>query len=164
MRIVGVTGGIATGKSTFTAALRDDGWSVIDADVIAKEILLPGRPAYYQVLNKLAPPDRPLLKPNSDEIDRDALGALVFRDAKARKKLNGITHPWIMYTMIKQILRCFLRGETICFLDVPLLFEAGIHRWCDKTIVIDWSLSSMKRLKRMVSHQPVVTKRCNCSD
>ena len=138
MRIIGVTGGIATGKSTFTTTLREEGWPVIDADVIAREVLLPGRPAYHAVLKKLATAERPLLLADSDQIDREALGALVFSDAQARQTLNGITHPWIMYTMIKQIVFAFLRGKTLCFLDVPLLFEAGIDKWCDKTIVIDW--------------------------
>ena len=62
----------------------------------------------------------------------------MFNDAQARKTLNGITHPWIMYAMIKQIVFAFLTGATICFLDVPLLFEAGIDKWCDKTLLIDW--------------------------
>ena len=134
MLLIGLTGSIATGKSTVSKLLESASLPLVDADLIARQILEPGTPSYRTVT--AAFPD--CVDPGSKEIDRSRLGTLIFSDPNHRKKLNGLTHPWIKIEMFVQVLRHYLRFESVCVLDAPLLFEVGLNRWVHKTIVVYW--------------------------
>ncbi|KAG0719984.1 Dephospho-CoA kinase domain-containing protein [Chionoecetes opilio] len=133
MFVVGVSGGIATGKSTVTAIMKEMGVPLVDADVIARQIVEPGRRAWTKI--KTAFGEEVFLE--SGEINREALGKMVFSDAEKRKIINKITHPEIYREIQWQVLRQFLRGEQFVVLDLPLLFEnEKFASYLYKTIVV----------------------------
>lgn len=117
-KIIGLTGGIASGKSTASQILKDQGFQVIDADKIAREIVEINKPAYRKIIKAFG---EDILKENK-EINRKKLGQLVFSNPKLLKKLNKITHPFILREIKKQIDKKCERNKLI-FVDIPLLFE-----------------------------------------
>ncbi|NXT74002.1 DCAKD protein, partial [Zapornia atra] len=121
MFLVGLSGGIASGKSTVVAVLRELGCAVIDADVIAREVVQPGLEAYQQIVRCFGPE---ILLENR-EINREALGNIIFSQPEKRQLLNSITHPEIQKEMLKQILKYFVLGYRYVILDIPLLFETN---------------------------------------
>ncbi len=132
-RVIGLTGGIATGKSTVSNLLRACGVAVIDADVIARQVVAVGQPAYHQIVayfgQSILMADR--------QIDRKALGAIVFRDKEQLKKLESFTHPAIIVAFKKQI-AILQKSVDIPFivLDIPLLFEVGLQTLCDEVWLV----------------------------
>ncbi|MBN3296522.1 dephospho-CoA kinase domain-containing protein [Amia ocellicauda] len=133
MFLVGLTGGIASGKSTVSAALRELGCAVIDADVVARQVVQPDSPAYRLIVQHFGP--EILLE--SGEIDREKLGSIIFSIPEKRRLLNSLTHPEIHKAMLKQILTFFLRGYRYVILDVPLLFETRrLTRFLKHTVVV----------------------------
>lgn len=117
-KIIGLTGGIATGKSTVSKILTDNGYVVIDADVLARKVVEIGQPAYNEIVKSFGVD---ILNPDKS-IDRKILGRLIFSDDELKSQLNNITHPYIFQEMKKEISRkC--RDNKILFLDIPLLFE-----------------------------------------
>ena len=116
-KIVGLTGGISTGKSTVTEYLRKKGYVVIDADVIAREIINVGKPAYEDVVRVFG---MEILN-SDDTINRKKLGGIIFSDQRLRVKLNHITHPHIIEAIKRKILD--YSNQQILFLDIPLLIE-----------------------------------------
>ncbi|KJE96577.1 dephospho-CoA kinase [Capsaspora owczarzaki ATCC 30864] len=134
MLLIGLTGGIATGKSTVSKMLQDElKIPVIDADLIARQVVEPGKPAYKQIVQIFG---REILLPDQT-INRDALGKLIFNDADKRRQLNGAVHPAVFREMFRQILKCYIRGERIAVLDVPLLFEGGqLLRYLRRVVVV----------------------------
>ncbi|NXR06806.1 DCAKD protein, partial [Semnornis frantzii] len=121
MFLVGLSGGIASGKSTVVAVLRELGCAVIDADVIAREVVQPHFKAYQQIVNSFG---TEILLENG-EINRQALGNIIFSQPEKRQLLNSITHPEIQKEMLKQILKYFVLGYHYVILDIPLLFETN---------------------------------------
>ncbi|KAA8581495.1 hypothetical protein FQN60_003076 [Etheostoma spectabile] len=119
MFLVGLTGGIASGKSAVSSMLRELGCPIIDADVVARKVVEPHTPAYSRIVYHFGPE---ILLENG-EIDRQKLGQLIFANEEKRKLLNSITHPEIHKAMLKEILFYFLKGYRYVVLDVPLLFE-----------------------------------------
>ncbi|XP_076827148.1 dephospho-CoA kinase domain-containing protein [Brachyhypopomus gauderio] len=133
MFLVGLTGGIASGKTTVSSQLRELGCPVIEADVVARKVVEPHTPAYRLILQHFGP--EVLLE--NGEIDRQKLGQIIFSDADKRRLLNSITHPEIHRAMLKQILLYFLRGYRYVILDVPLLFETRrLTRFLTYTVVV----------------------------
>ncbi|KAJ1820517.1 Dephospho-CoA kinase [Coemansia sp. RSA 2599] len=133
MLIVGLTGGIATGKSTASKALQSLEIPVIDADVIAREVLEPGEVSYKLVVKHFG--TNILQQPNG-AIDRAKLGEVIFNDTKKRQLLNSCTHPYIRRRMYWLLFRYYITGHAVCIMDVPLLFESGLDRFCGKVIVV----------------------------
>lgn len=133
MLIAGLTGSIATGKSTVSAILRDLGAFIVDADQAAREVVIPGTPAWEKIVNIFG---REILLPTG-EIDRERLGSLVFNDAKMRAMLEEIVHPEVMRVMDEQI-NTIRAGspEAVVILDVPLLIETGMYRGVSEVIVV----------------------------
>ncbi|NXH22788.1 DCAKD protein, partial [Bucco capensis] len=121
MFLVGLTGGIASGKSTVVAVLRELGCAVIDADLIAREVVQPHCKAYRQIVHSFG---TQILLENG-EINREALGDIIFSQPEKRQLLNSITHPEIQKEMLKQILKYFVLGYHYVILDIPLLFETN---------------------------------------
>lgn len=116
-KIIGLTGGIASGKSTVSNILRKKGYKIIDADIIAREIVEVGEPAYKEIVKFFS---KSIL--NKDKtINREKLGNIVFSDKNLLTKLNNITHPYI-YKSIKNYIKRYC-SNNILFLDIALLFE-----------------------------------------
>lgn len=128
MRIIGLTGSIACGKSTVAAALKDMGATIIDGDQLSRQVTAPGGcalPAIRQAFGDgVFHPDGTL--------DRRALGNLVFGDAAAREKLNAIIHPLVFDLTRQHIRQAQQAGAEVCVLDVPLLFETGMDALCHR--------------------------------
>lgn len=122
MKVIGLTGGIASGKSSVAKILENCGAVVVDADQLAREVVAPGEPAFCAIVEAFG--DRVLRLDGA--LDRTALGKLVFADAAARKVLEKITHPRIAERAARRIEEERLRGAKVLFYMVPLLIEAGL--------------------------------------
>jgi dephospho-CoA kinase len=118
-RIVGLTGGIASGKSTVARMLTELGAIVIDADAIVHELQAPGSPLLAEIIEAFGPQ----ILTADGALDRPALGALVFSDAEARERLGSIVHPKVGAEMLRRIAAARSSGAALIVLDIPLLFE-----------------------------------------
>lgn len=132
MKIFGLTGGIACGKSTVSALLEKRGAKVIDADQIARDVVKPGMPAYEDIVAEFG---RGILAPDGT-LDRPALGKIVFADAGARKTLNSITHPRIAEETGKRLQQLRAAGEPFAIYDAALLVETGGYKMYAALIVV----------------------------
>ena len=121
--LVGLTGGIGSGKSTVARRLALRGARVIDADQLAREIVEPGKPALLEIAATFGDE---ILNP-SGELDRNKLGALVFSDPKARARLNAIVHPEVANLSALRIEQAMREGAPVVVYDVPLLYENGLE-------------------------------------
>ncbi|MGM9951887.1 MAG: dephospho-CoA kinase [Intestinibaculum porci] len=139
VKVIGITGGIATGKSTVTKALKKAGYTVLDADEIAHQAYLPDHPCYKQIIEHFD-----VLEEGA--ISRTKLGAIVFRDEKARKQLEDIIHPYVRSCLIEGIRKS---QDALLFIDVPLLFETHFDDLCDAIIVV--SASREIEIKRLMA-------------
>jgi dephospho-CoA kinase len=131
MRLVGLTGGIATGKSTFASALRTLGVPVIDADQLARRVVEPGTPALAAIATLF-----PGVIGADGRLDRKALGARVFSDETARRHLEAITHPAIRAATATESARLEAAGQALAFYDSPLLYEAGLDGSMSLVVVV----------------------------
>jgi dephospho-CoA kinase len=132
VRVVGLTGGIATGKSTFAALLRARGAPVIDADRLAREAVAPGSPGLAEVVAAFGPG----VLGEDGALDRKRMAARVFADPAARGRLEAVVHPRVRAAMQEELARLAAAGAGIAFYDVPLLFEAGREGDVDLTVVV----------------------------
>ena len=128
---VGLTGGIASGKSTVSAILRELGAVVIDADALAREVVEKGTPGLAKVVEEFG---TGLLTPDGD-LDRAAMGALVFDDASARKRLEAIVHPMVFQRILE--LEAHAPDGAVVVHDIPLLAESGRADTFDAVLVVD---------------------------
>jgi len=130
---VGLTGGIATGKSHVVARLSELGCEVLDADLIAHQVIEPGQPAYEEIVSEFG---REMLAENG-AIDRARLGAVVFANLECRQRLNAIVHPRVLAAQERWLTEVAARNpETIAVVDAALLIEVGAHRRFDKVVVV----------------------------
>lgn len=132
--VVGLTGGIATGKSTVSTLLKSRGIPVVDADVIARQVVEPGTPALAQIEAHFGPQ----VIQGDGSLDRKQLGSIIFNDAAQRAKLNAIVHPAVRKAMWWEVVRHWFRGEKVCVMDVPLLIEGPLHKMVGKVVVVYW--------------------------
>jgi dephospho-CoA kinase len=132
MRIIGLTGGIASGKSTVARMLEKRGATVIDADRISREVVAPGEPAYKDIVAAFG---EGILNPDRT-INRGALGSIVFADPEARRRLEKITHPAIGRRASEKLEDLRRSGATVVFYMAPLLIEAGITSRVDEIWVV----------------------------
>jgi len=132
MRVIGLTGGIATGKSTVSQILAEMGLPIIDADLIAREVVEPGKPAYREIVRHFG---REIINPDGT-INRKLLGRLVFADPSSRQRLNEITHPRIIEETKRRLQHLREMGAEVAVLDAPLLIEANIHHLVDEVWVV----------------------------
>lgn len=118
-KIIGITGGIATGKSTVTNYLIKLGYIVIDADKIARKVVEKDKVAYREIVEYFG---TSILKENND-IDRKKLGYIIFNNESQRIKLNSIVHPQVIHEITKRI-NLYSNNNDILFIDIPLLIES----------------------------------------
>jgi dephospho-CoA kinase len=131
--LVGLTGGIATGKSTVADVFRRLGCVVIDADVLAREVVEPGRPAYDDLVAEFG---RGILQ-GDGTLDRKKLGAIVFAAPAKRERLEAITHPRIRERFALELDELSARGFAgIVVFDAPVLIESGNYRSMDRLVVV----------------------------
>jgi len=131
--LVGLTGGIASGKSVVSRQLVALGCRLVDADVLAREVVAPGEPAWRAIVEEFG---REVLGPD-DQLDRKRLGAIVFADLARRKALEAITHPAIL-TRRQAILDTWAAAgfDGLVVLDIPLLVEVGAATHVDRVVVV----------------------------
>lgn len=130
--VIGLTGSIASGKSTIAHKLSEYGIEIIDADKIAREVVEPGKRAYTEVVEAFGPS---ILRPD-ETIDRPQLGERIFNNEKERQTLNSIVHPAIRKEMIERRDRFVERGDEAVVLDIPLLFESKLTHFVEKILVV----------------------------
>ena len=133
MIVVGLTGGIASGKSTVAEFLREAGARIVDADRIARAVVTPGRPAHNEIVAAFG---RTILLPDG-QIDRKRLGAIIFSDPVQQTALNAIVHPRVIEGIDAVVNRIAAESpDAVVVLDVPLLYEAGMDRDLSDVIVV----------------------------
>ncbi|KAJ8082086.1 Dephospho-CoA kinase cab5 [Marasmius tenuissimus] len=148
MIVIGLTGGIATGKSTVSSLLQSKyNIPVVDADLLAREVVEPGTPALRRIVKTFG--SEVLLTDGSGALDRKKLGSIIFNDEKKRKQLNAIVHPAVRWGMFWGVVKCWLRGERICVLDVPLLIESKLWRYVWGVLLV--YLPQETQLQRLMS-------------
>ena len=131
--IVGLTGGIASGKSTVSRMLREHGALIIDADILAREVVAPGMPAHREIGALLG---NAILR-SDGSLDRKAVARMVFADAGLRRKLEEIIHPRVARRMREETNQCMHQFPTgVIVQDVPLLLETGMDRAVQEVLVV----------------------------
>jgi dephospho-CoA kinase len=168
MIVVGLTGGVATGKSTVAKMFKQCGAVVIDADELARNVVKPGKPAWHAIVNMFG---KTVLAPDRT-INRRALGAIVFGNRVKLRHLERIIHPRVARQQAK-LTRQAARNDpkAVVIYDVPLLFEVGIDKRVDKIIVVtadhETQIARLKKrnglpraeaLRRIRSQMPLVKK------
>jgi len=147
MFIVGLTGGISTGKSTVASVIKECGIPLIDADQLARDVVEPNRPAWFMIRKEFG--DGVLIEPDGP-IDRKKLASIVYQDRERLRVLNRITHPQIKKEMIRLVLHYLLRGHQFIVMDVPLLYETGhLARFMAKVIVV--KCTPQQQLERLMN-------------
>ncbi|KAI5204569.1 CoaE-domain-containing protein [Aureobasidium subglaciale] len=170
MLLLGLTGSIATGKSTVSRILSAHPYSlpIVDADLIARQVVEPGTAGYNQIVSHFGPSTPDLLIPadassggengpdgKGRPLNRPALGRRVFGEGKEsdRKVLNSIVHPAVRREIYKQMLSAYLKGHWACVLDIPLLYES-VNGMClsrgEKSGVVVWNDGDQEQLKREI--------------
>jgi len=132
VKTVGLTGGIASGKSTVARLLRQRGVPVIDADQVSRRVVAPGSPGLAELLAAFGPG---VLAPDGS-LDRPALGARVVADPAARKQLEAITHPRIAAAINLNLAELAQRGEAVAVVEAALMVESGSFRIHDAVILV----------------------------
>jgi dephospho-CoA kinase len=131
--LVGLTGGIATGKSTVSALLRELGCEIIDADLLAREVVEPGQPALAQIVTEFG---RDVVTA-AGALDRKKLGAIVFADPERRRRLEAITHPAIRERFQARLDQLAVKGFTgIVVFDAAVMIESGNYKNMDRLVVV----------------------------
>lgn len=165
--LVGLTGGIATGKSTVAETLRSLGAEVIDADQLARDVVAPGEPALAEIVREFGE-----VRNTDGTLDRKKLGAIVFNDPARRKQLEAITHPAIRQRFLARLQALQDRGyEGLVFFDAPVMIESGNYRNMDRLVVVFTDeatqrgrlmardgMAAAEAASRMATQMPVVDK------
>lgn len=148
MRIIGLTGGIASGKSTVASVFREMGAIILDADQIAREVVLPRQPAWVDIVEFFGPR---ILKPDQS-LNREEIGKIVFSNPDCLQELNRITHPRIMQYYKDALRQTSLeKPEAIVILEVPLLYETNMDKLCQQVVVV-W-VDRETQIKRLMERE-----------
>jgi dephospho-CoA kinase len=146
---LGLTGGIATGKSTVSTMFKEAGIPVIDTDKIARDVVQKGTEAYREICAYFS--DEILL--TNGEISRKKLGQIIFANTKKREKLNSIVHPKVEEIVESELEKFHALDVPIIVIDVPLLFESNFEEMVDKTIVV--FTSQKEQVKRLMERDHI---------
>jgi dephospho-CoA kinase len=131
--LVGLTGGLATGKSTVSRVFQSLGCVVLDADVLAREVVEPGQPALAAIVREFG---SEVLQPDGT-LDRKRLGGIVFADPDRRRRLEAITHPAIRDRFLAHLAELEAQGfEGLVLWDAPVMIETGGHTAMDRLVVV----------------------------
>ena len=149
--MIGLTGGIGSGKSTVAGFIKEKGIKVIDADQVAREIVEPGKPALREINEEFGPN---ILKEDGT-LNRKKLGGIIFSDKDARQRLNKITHPRIRKRMFEKVdeKRKDQGGKGLIVLEVPLLIEVGLYKSVDRVWVV--SASETSQIQRLMKRDRI---------
>ena len=131
-KIIGVTGGIASGKSSVSRWLISKGYPVIDADIAARKVVEPGMSALEEIKAVFGQD----ICFRDGTLDRKKLGSIVFADAEKRQILNHIVHPAVRKWMIEETEKAFQQGAKLVFMDIPLLFESKLTHMVEEVILV----------------------------
>ncbi|MFE4241337.1 dephospho-CoA kinase [Peribacillus butanolivorans] len=131
-QIIGITGGIASGKSSVSLYIQELGFTIVDADVASRAVVEPGEEAYHQVVKAFGE-DILLVDGN---IDRVKLGSIIFHNQEKRLLLNSIVHPAVRKWMRLKTEKALAAGEETVFMDIPLLFESKLTFMVEKTLLV----------------------------
>ena len=142
--IIGLTGGIACGKSTVAAHLAQQGLTVIDADALSRQVTAPGGEALAPIAETFGAG----VFTEDGQLNRKALGEIVFSDPQMRRLLEGIIHPLVQRKTVQAIREAGQQGQKAVVLDVPLLFETGMDALCDECWVV--ALDSEVQISRLM--------------
>jgi dephospho-CoA kinase len=141
--IIGLTGSIASGKSTIAEMLERYGVPIVDGDVIAREVVEPGQPTLQQIVEAFGED----ILTAEGTLDRPKLGSIIFSDIEKRKALNAIIHPAIRAEMVRQRDAYVEQGKSVV-LDIPLLFENKLQHLVEKVLVV--TVSEETQLTRLM--------------
>ena len=131
MKLIGLTGGVGSGKSTVAGILRDLGADIVDADEASHAVYAPGTPGFDAVVREFGPE-----YVRGGQIDRERLGRLVFEDGDARGRLNAIVHPLVRDWMAERTHEAAERGAEVVIQDVPLLYENGLEDLFSSVVLV----------------------------
>ena len=143
--IIGLTGSIASGKSTVASMLKEYGLPIVDADLVARQVVEPGS----ETLQQIAAAFGADVIQADGTMDRAKVGALIFNDEAKRTQLNRIIHPAIRAEMLRQRDGYIAAGERNVVMDIPLLFESKLQSYVEKIIVV--SVSEETQLARLMA-------------
>ncbi len=132
MKLVGLTGGIASGKSTVAKILQDLGAAIVNADDLAREVVLPGREAWKEIVASFGPE----ILQTDQNLDRQKLRRLIFNQPEARKRLESIIHPRVRALAEERIRQYGAAGYPVVVYEVPLLFEGKLQEWLQPVILV----------------------------
>jgi len=144
MYLIGLTGGIASGKSLVSSRLAELGATIVDADVLAREVVEPGTPGLAAIAEHFGPE----VISADGTLNRPALGAIIFADPEQREKLNSITHPAV-WRRARELFAEAAADEVVVY-DVPLLVEGAKGRQLDFDLVVVVNASTATRLQRLI--------------
>nr|WP_276932693.1 dephospho-CoA kinase [Globicatella sulfidifaciens] len=152
MKKIGITGGIATGKTTVSHYLRQKGYTVVDADEAARAVVAPMSLGIDKVIDAFG---HQMVK-SDGQLDRELLGSVIFKDEAKRDQLNHLLHPLIMDWMDQQI----AKAETeIVFVDVPLLYEVGYDQKVDQVWLV--YVNRLTQLQRLMERNHLTEQEAN---
>lgn len=161
MRVIGLTGNIACGKSTVSNILRELGAYIVDADIVAREVVRKGEVAWQMIMDHFGPG----YIGEDGELNRKKLGSLVFSDAQALEELNTIVHPIIVH-MIDRDIQELRRKDThrIVVIDAALLIETGCHRTVDEIwlVTIPYEIQLERLMRRDGLTEQQARQRIDC--
>ena len=145
MYLIGLTGGIASGKSLVSTRLAELGASIVDADVLAREVVEPGPPGLAAIADHFGPD----VISADGTLNRPALGAIIFADPEQREKLNSITHPAV-WKRARELFAEAAADDVVVY-DVPLLVEGAKGRQLDFDLIVVVDASAETRLQRLMN-------------
>lgn len=138
--VLGLTGGIASGKSTVSDYLYEQGAVVIDADIVSRQVVRPGAKGLLALVSEFGKQ----IQNEDGTLNRAALGEIIFNDQEKRDIVNGLLHPLIKEEMLNQVKVAEEKAVDLVVLDIPLLFESKCEQYCDAVLVVDVSPETQK--------------------
>ena len=144
MKLIGLTGGIASGKSTVATILKQLGAAVINADELSREVVQPGKGAWKEIVETFGAN----VLQSDKTLDRKKLRTVVFDNPEARKKLEAIIHPKVRALAEEKIRELAAAGRSIIVYEVPLLFEGQLHHWLRPVILVACDFNTQRQRLR----------------
>ena len=142
--IIGLTGSIASGKSTVANMLKEYGLPIVDADLVARLVVEPGTPTLQKIVAVFGED----ILTEDGAMNRQKVGSIIFHDEEKRKALNAIIHPAIRQEMLRQRDEYLENGEKTVVMDIPLLFESKLQHFVEKILVV--TVTEQTQLKRLM--------------